>query len=119
MFASRALLNLLRPILLLATMGSAAIPSVAQDTFDANNEVQVNARKAHGAIVVDVSMTVPASRSEVWSVLTDYDHMAEFFSTLSSSRIVGRKGDKMQVEQKGTVAYGPLRFGFESVREIE
>lgn len=91
--------------------------SLAANTPD--DDIQIDVRKNDGVVVVDASMSVKAPPQNAWEVLTDYDHMAQFFPNLVSSKIVDRSGDKVRVEQKGNVSYGPLSFPFESVRDIE
>ncbi|MDB5762986.1 MAG: hypothetical protein JWQ21_1981 [Herminiimonas sp.] len=79
----------------------------------------VTVRKNAGVIFVDVSMRVPATPQEAWDVLTDYDHMAQFFPNLQTSKVTAKAGNVIRVAQKGRISYGLLAFPFESVREIE
>lgn len=79
----------------------------------------VEVRQVGDTVVVDASMVVPASREQVWTVLTDYDRMAQFSPNLRSSRVVARSDKAIQVEQTGSVAVGPFSVPFESLREIE
>ena len=67
---------------------------------------------------MDVDLAVRASRDEVWSVLTDYDHMAEFVANLESSAVISRTDNALDVIQKGKARYGLLSFPFESVRHV-
>jgi len=67
---------------------------------------------------VDVSFAVPASRAEVWEVLTDFEHMARFVSNLTVSKVVGREGAVLHVMQSGKAHRGVLEFPFETLREI-
>lgn len=69
-------------------------------------------------IIVDVSLAVPATPGEVWEVLTDYDHMADFLPNLELSKKIGSNGNKLQVAQKGKAYFGPFAFSFDSVREV-
>ncbi|MGE5652361.1 MAG: SRPBCC family protein, partial [Bacillota bacterium] len=84
-----------------------------------DDDITVDVRKSGDRVLVDVSMSVQAPPRDAWDVLTDYDHMAQFFPNLVSSKIVERSGGRVRVEQKGNVSYGPLTFPFESVRDIE
>ena len=63
-------------------------------------------------------MAVSATQHEVWNVLTDYDHMADFVGNLESSAVISRNGNTLDVMQKGTAHYGLLSFPFETVRRI-
>ncbi|MEC4722320.1 SRPBCC family protein [Noviherbaspirillum sp. CPCC 100848] len=82
------------------------------------DDIEIAVRKEGATVIVDVGMPVKASLRSAWEVLTDYDHMAEFFPNLDSSKVVEQQGNRLRIEQTGKVAYGPLSFPFESVREI-
>jgi hypothetical protein len=82
------------------------------------NDIDVRASKEGDIIVVNVDLAVRASQDEVWSVLTDYDHMGQFVANLESSAIISRVGNALDVMQKGTAHYGLLSFPFESVRHV-
>ena len=64
-------------------------------------------------IVVDVNLVVQASPREAWDVLTDYDHMGRFVSSLTISRITGRSDGRLLVAQTSR-----FRFGFIALRFI-
>jgi len=73
----------------------------------------------HGNTVdVVVDMTVDATPEQVFAVLTDYDHMTRFVSNVEASRIVGRDGDRLTVEQRSRLVFGPFSFAFVNVREV-
>jgi hypothetical protein len=82
------------------------------------NDIVVRTSKEGDNIIVDVDLGVQASQDEVWSVLTDYDHMAQFVANLEASSIISRTGNTLDVMQKGTAHYGLLSFPFESVRQV-
>src|SRR5574338_945913 len=67
---------------------------------------------------VEVRFSVPATRAQVWEVLTDFEHMAGFVSNLEVSSVIAREGETLQVYQKGMARRGLLVFPFESVREV-
>jgi hypothetical protein len=68
---------------------------------------------------VDSELRVRANPRDVWNVLTDYDNMPRFVSTLKSSAIEKRSGNRLQVTQRGTVQFGLLGFPFTTVRQID
>lgn len=84
---------------------------------DASPQVQV--RREGETIAIEASVDVPVSPREAWAVLSDYDHMTEFVPNLESSRVVSQPGEPLRVEQKKRSGFGPLRFSFTSVWEIE
>ena len=70
-------------------------------------------------VVVDVRAAVKARPSYAWAVLTDYDHMAEFVTVLTSSAVIGRTGNLLQVAQTGQVTKAFMHFSFSTVRAVE
>lgn len=96
-----------------------ALLTIAQAGAAEDKELRVHAKKSAGMVIVDVDMPVNATPRETWEVLTDYDHMAQFFPSLVSSKVTERSSNKLRLEQKGKIRYGLLSFPFESVREIE
>lgn len=56
-------------------------------------------------VSVSANADLPVAAATAWSVLTDYDHYAEFIPDIVSSRIVSRNHDGMTVEYNG-------QFGF-------
>ena len=108
-----------RSLVLLAAAGALSVLSArAAAPADGDTDIDVRASKDGEIVVVDVDMTVRATQDEVWSVLTDYDHMAEFVGNLQSSAVIARTGNTLDVVQKGTARYGLLSFPFETVRRV-
>jgi len=105
-------------VLLIAMSGMLAIAPARAAAANSDTNIDVRASKEGDIIVVDVALTISASQHEVWNVLTDYDHMADFISDLQSSSVISRTGDTLDVMQKGTVRYGLLSFPFETVRRV-
>lgn len=84
-----------------------------------DEDIEVKVLVAGQNVIVDLSLVVPATRQQVWAVLTDFDHMASFISNLKESRVVSISTDTMMVFQRGSARYGPLSFPFESTREMQ
>ena len=82
-------------------------------------DIAVAIRRDGEAYVVDAEFVVQATRKQAWDVLTDYDHMAEFVSNVTASRIVRRDPEKMEVAQTSRLGFGPFELKFENAREIE
>jgi polyketide cyclase/dehydrase/lipid transport protein len=111
--------SVLRQVVWLVAMSVApAIGPAAAAPTDTGADIDVRASKDGEFVVVDVDMTVRASQHEVWNVLTDYDHMADFVGNLQASAVIARTGNTVDVMQKGTARYGLLSFPFESVRRV-
>lgn len=107
----RTLLGLL---LALTAIGAAHAQAQAQTP-----SVDVVVQTRSGNVVIDVTARVHAKREVVWAVLTDYDHMAEFLTTLKASSILVRRGNQMEVAQTGEARRGFLHFTFSTVRSVE
>lgn len=84
-----------------------------------DHDIDVTVAKNGKLVEVDVALRVNGSRDEVWRVLTDYNNMVRFVSTLRSSTIVRQEGNELEVAQEGSVQIGLLSFPFSSVRRIE
>jgi hypothetical protein len=83
-----------------------------------SRDIVVRVQKKGEWVIVDVDFPVDATVLEAWNVMTDYDNMSKFISNLVSSKIIGREGNTLSVEQKGRASRGPLTISFENVREI-
>jgi uncharacterized membrane protein len=105
-------------MLLVAMSGMLAIAPTGAAPAGTDSDIDVRASKDGETVVVEVDLTVRASQDEVWSVLTDYDHMADFIGNLQSSAVIARTGNTLDVMQKGTARYGLLSFPFETVRRV-
>ena len=80
--------------------------------------IEVKVQVVGEDVVVDLSLVVPATRQQVWAVLTDYEHMAGFISNLKESKVISVSGETQNIFQRGSAKYGPLSFSFESTREM-
>jgi len=114
----RSWMRALRQVTFAGIVGAALASGQASAAFSDENDIDVRASKEGDVIVVDVDLAVRASRDEVWNVLTDYDHMAEFVANLESSAVISRTDNALDVIQKGKARYGLLSFPFESVRHV-
>lgn len=64
-------------------------------------EVELS-REGH-VFKVQASFEVQAAPAAAWSVLTDYDGMTRFVTSLRKSRVVSRAADEVVIEQEGVV----------------
>ncbi|HEX7328314.1 MAG TPA: SRPBCC family protein [Casimicrobiaceae bacterium] len=111
--AQRAICGALLALSLASPLAAAPAQSPQSD------DVGVTVRRDGEAIVIDVDLTVDASPQQAWEVLTDYDHMAAFVSSLAMSRIVARSDGTLEVAQVSQYAFGPFHFKFDNLREVE
>ena len=84
-----------------------------------DQDIDVKVARNGRLVSVDVAFRVNASPDDAWRVLTDYNDMVRFVSSLTSSAIVRQDGNDLEVAQKGNVRFGLLNFPFESTRRIE
>ena len=94
------------------------MPAALADPRQEDRDIEVKVQIAGENVIVDVILAVPATRQEVWIVLTDFEHMADFVSNLKESKVVSISGDTLKIFQRGSATYGLISFPFESTREI-
>jgi carbon monoxide dehydrogenase subunit G len=74
----------------------------------------------HGnAFSIDAVMHAPVPPATAWEVLTDFEHMPRYQSSLKSSQVLERSPQRVLVQQKGVARFGPFSNAFESVREMQ
>jgi carbon monoxide dehydrogenase subunit G len=108
----------MKKISLLLLIWSALFMQIAMAEPAVDEDIEVKVKIAGENVTVDLSLVVPATRQEVWSVLTDFGHMADFISNLKESRVISVLGNTLKIYQQGVATYGPINFPFESTREI-
>ncbi len=84
-----------------------------------DERIEIKVQVTGENVIVDLSLLVPATRQQVWAVLTDFDHMASFISNLKESKVISTSADTLKVFQRGSAKYGPISFQFESTREMQ
>src|SRR5262249_54835708 len=67
---------------------------------------------------ISVEFAVPATIEQTWSVLSDFDHMAQILSNMDSSRIVSRDGNRLTVAQTSHGKLGLIHVSVDGLREI-
>jgi hypothetical protein len=95
----------------------AAGTATAQPVPD-DQDIDVKVVRDGPRMIVDVALRVRASPQDAWGVLTDYNDMVRFVSTLKASTIDRRSGNELQVTQHGTVQFGLFSIPFSTVRRI-
>ena len=92
------------------------LPVRADTPSDDNTRVKV--QKNGETVIIDLSVTVPATARETWDVLVDFDHMTQILHNLEVSKILEKNGDQWKIEQKGKTSHGGFTFSFETVKLI-
>jgi ribosome-associated toxin RatA of RatAB toxin-antitoxin module len=76
-----------------------------------SSDVEVMTDRAEGRErQISARIQLPYSIEQVWQILTDYDHLADFIPSLANSRRVEHPRGGIRIEQIGTQAL--LRFKF-------
>jgi len=96
-----------------------ALPAPGYTAMPDAQDIAVAIDRDGDTFAVSVELLVDATPEEVFAVLIDYDHMARFVSNVVESRIVHRDGDRIAVEQKSRLAFGPIHLEFVNVRDVE
>lgn len=81
--------------------------------------VEVGVARDGELVQLDAVLVAPVTRSEAWTVMTDFDAMARYVPNLQASRVTLRAGNRLRVEQHGIARWGPLSHAFTTVRDVE
>ena len=84
-----------------------------------HGQAAVHVQRRGETVVIDVDMQIGVAPAIAWGVLTDYDHMATFLSSLTSSKVVEGQGETFHVAQAGHTKVAFMTFSFAAVRAIE
>ena len=68
-------------------------------------ELSIETPDSSGAITVSASADMRVQPATAWSVISDYDHLADFLPNMRSSRVVQRNGDQLVLEQTGVFGF--------------
>ena len=89
----------LRSLLVLCALCAPCLGAVAQPV------VRITTAGQGGTITVAASAEMAVEAGTAWSVITDYDHLAEFIPDMQSSRVIRHDGDQLLVEQRGSLGF--------------
>lgn len=78
----------------------------------AKENVQVSIVKVNRLVIVDGQFDINASSQSIWNVLTDYNHLSKFVSSMRSSREVTRRRNEVLVEQVGVAKWFFVKKSF-------
>ena len=97
----------------------ASIGPLPASASEADDPISVKVDRRGETVVIDVEVKIDATVAEVWGVMTDYDRMADFISTMKSSKVMTRHGNSLEVAQSGETKVAFMKFKFTGVRGIE
>ena len=84
-----------------------------------DKEIEVRAQNDGERIVIYATFLVPVGPQEAWAVLTDFDNIPKFISSVQFSKVLNRAGNNLRVSQRGTTTYGFITYAFDSVGEVK
>lgn len=84
----------------LATLLGATVPAgIACAAADQSIEVQVH--KQQDGYHISALARIDAPVASVWSVLTDFNHLADFVPDMRESRVISADGEPLRLQQHG------------------
>ena len=95
-----------------------AVGMTAAATPEGGGDVTARVEILGDVVRVEAEANIAASAGEVWEVLTDFENLPRFVSSVVSSKVVARNGNIVRVAQTGKGSFGPFSFEFQSVREL-
>jgi uncharacterized protein YndB with AHSA1/START domain len=107
------------PIRSLCAIACLLLQVPAHSVPPADQEIAVHVRKERSSFDISFEFTVPASARETWDVLADYEHMAQFVSSIESIDVVSRNGNRIEVAQRNHGSVGPLHVSVDGLRRID
>jgi ribosome-associated toxin RatA of RatAB toxin-antitoxin module len=90
-------------------MAGALIAALAASA-GAAEDYDVNAERDGERVEVRARAAIAATPQLVWRVISDYDRLAEFIPGIKKSTVLERRGNHVQVEQRGEARF--LFFSF-------
>ncbi len=78
----------------------------------------VTVTHAGGTYFCDAVLFAPVPQPLAFDVLTDVDHMVDWVPNLRQSRVLGREGNVVLIEQVGLAQFGWLSFNFRTERRL-
>ncbi len=103
----------------LATVAGCAAIAASPLRASAAENVSVTVDRRGELVVIDVEARVDAPIGEVWNVFTDYDRMAGFVTSITTSKVRSRRGNALELTQAGSTKVMFMRFAFAGVRGVE
>ena len=95
-----------------------AAPALSLSAPPPARDINVRVTRDGSTFAIDADWSVAANGDEVWAVLTDFDHMAQFLSSVDASRVINREGNRLEIVQKSRASAGLLRLSLENTRAI-
>ena len=95
---------------------SSAQTDQANDRQD--NEIEIKVHNNGERVLIYVSFLVPVLPQQAWAVLTDFNNLSDFTTSIQSSRVSNKIGNTMHVSQRGVTQFGLLTYSIDTVGEV-
>ena len=95
---------------------SSAQTDQANDRQD--NEIEIKVHNNGERVLIYVSFLVPVMPQQAWAVLTDFNNLSDFTTSIQSSRVSNKMGNTMHVSQRGVTQFGLLTYSIDTVGEV-
>lgn len=76
----------------------------------AEDDIAVRVELRGGLFIIDVDVPLDAFAEETWGTLTDYEHMAQFISGLTYSKVLSRDGNNLRARKRERRGGGSSSF---------
>lgn len=85
--------------------------SIEETSAEDLNQVEVKTDRAEGRQrEISAHIRLPYSLEQVWQILTDYEHLADFIPNLAKSRRIDHPQGGIRLEQVGTQSLLKIKF---------
>ena len=84
-----------------------------------DREIEVRAKNDGERIIIYATFLVPVVPQQAWAVLTDFENVPNFISSIQFSKVINRTGDNLHISQRGTTKFGFITYAFDSVGEVK
>ena len=96
--------------------------STSAQTDQANdrqdNEIEIKVHNTGERVLIYVSFLVPVMPQQAWAVLTDFNNLSDFTTSIQSSKVSNKMGNTMHVSQRGVTQFGLLTYSIDTVGEV-
>ena len=95
-----------------------AVNLVEQSNERHDKEIEIRVQNDGERIIIYATFVVPVVPQQAWAVLTDFDNIPNFISSVQFSKVTSRAGNSLHVSQRGITTFGFLTFSFDSIGEV-
>lgn len=83
-----------------------------------DHEIEIKVHNNGERVLIYVSFLVPVMPQQAWAVLTDFNNLSDFTTSIQSSRVSNKMGNTMHVSQRGVTQFGLLTYSIDTVGEV-